>query len=373
MRIFWGMASEKLTAAPPRDKLPVFPIACWALGMMASAQLLVAGLALATRFEETRTVKIVEKEVTKIVTVPVPSENVEEASVVARPPAMAPSMPFALAPPVEPEPVETPQIADPRSERLVNEGRKARVAGDMGLAIIKLEESLKQSPEDPSVHYELGLVHEAMGVFDVAAEHYEKVFQAGVSGAGALYELAAAKLRDGFEQPTDMLGKLALGRVRIFNDPQHEKGARVILTIPLQKAPAAEVDSNEIQVSVAFFNRTSKGEIVPLEDKSQVSQQWVSLPFDWAAGEENLRMTYVIQKQDPATATIFGESSYYGQVVSLLYQGEVLDVQAWPRDLAARINQQPVAPPQNGLQTPEFLDLPPPDFDLDSPGVLPPR
>jgi len=367
------MASEKLTAARPQDKLPVFPIACWALGMIAFAQLIVAGLALATRFEETRVVKIVEKEVTKIVAVPVPAEKreVEEASVVVRPPVV--ETPIPVPQPIPPQPVETPQIADPRSERLVNEGRKARVAGDMGLAIIKLEESLKQSPDDPSVHYELGLVHEAMGVYDVAATHYEKVFQAGVSGAGALYELAAAKLRDGFEQPTDMLGKLALGRVRIFNDPQNEKGGRVILTIPLQKAPAAEIDSNEIQVSVAFFNRTSKGEIIPLEDKSQVSQQWVSLPFDWAAGEENLRMTYVIPSQDPTTETIFGRTGYYGQVVSLLYQGEVLDVQAWPRDLAARINQQPVAPPQNDLQTPEFLDLPPPDFNLDAPGVLPPR
>jgi tetratricopeptide (TPR) repeat protein len=81
---------------------------------------------------------------------------------------------------------------------MVKEARQARVAGDMGRAIVKLEEALAQSPEDPSVHYELGLVHEQMGVYDIAAAHYEKVFQMGVSGAGALYEMAGAKLRDGF-------------------------------------------------------------------------------------------------------------------------------------------------------------------------------
>ena len=50
---------------PPGIKLPVFPVACWTLGLMAFTQLLVAGLALATRFEESRQVRVVEKEVLK--------------------------------------------------------------------------------------------------------------------------------------------------------------------------------------------------------------------------------------------------------------------------------------------------------------------
>ena len=253
----------------------------------------------------------------------------------------------------------------------MTEARQARVAGDMGLAVMKLEEALSQSPDDPNVHYEFGLVHEQMGVFDVASAHYEKVFQMGVSGAGSLYEPAAAKLRDGFEQPEEMLGKLALGRVRIFNDSRNEDGQRVILTIPVQRAPAEDIDVNELAVSVTFFNRTSKGEIIQLEDKSWVKEQWVSLPFDWAGGEENLRMTYVIPAQDPQTEHLYGGRSYYGQVVSLLYKGEVLDVQAWPRDLAARIPQQPAVNPTGTLQ-PEFQDTLPPDFDPNAP-LLPPR
>ena len=188
-------------------------------------------MALATRFEESRQVRVVEKEVLKpvIVRVPAPAQPPRRRWFPAR--RVPPPAATALAP----TPLTAPQIADPRSERMVNEAREARVAGDMGRAIVKLEEALAQSPEDPSVHYELGLVHEQMGVFDTAATHYEKVFQMGVSGAGSLYEMAAAKLRDGFEQPADMLGKLSLGRVRIFNNPNHEGGQRVILTIPVQK------------------------------------------------------------------------------------------------------------------------------------------
>jgi len=354
-------------ASRPGFKAPVFVVSCWFLGLMAFVELLVAGMALATRLEESRVVRVVEKEVPKPVIVRVPGTTAE-SSVIARPPAQA--VAADQAPSIAATPLKVPQVADPRSERMVNEAREARVAGDMGRAIVKLEEALAASPDDPSVRYELGLVHEQMGVYDTAAAHYEKVFQMGTSAAGALYQMAATKLRDGFETPDAMLGKLSLGRVRVFNDPNHEAGQRVILTIPVQKSPADEIDVAEIAVQVIFFNRTSKGEIAQLEDKSWVKEQWVTLPFDWAGGEESLRMSYVIPPQDAQTEHLFGSRVYYGQVVSLTYKGEVLDVQAWPRDLAARIPRAPAAA-QGDLMPPEFMDSLPPDFDPEL-GVLPP-
>ena len=336
---------------------------------MAFVQLLVAGMALATRLEDSRQVRIVEKEVLKpvIVRVPVQAEPAGEAAVVSRPPAP----PEPEVPMVAPTPLSVPRVADPRSERMVREAREARVAGDMGKAIVKLEEALGSSPEDASVLYELGLVHEQMGVFDKASGYFEQVFRMGMSGAGSLYQLAATKLRDGFEQPGDMLGKLSLGRVRIFNPPNQERGQRVILTIPVQKGPAEEIDVAEISVEVRFFNRTTKGEILELEDKSWASDQWVTLPFDWAGGEESLRMTYVIPPQDVQTEHLFGGRTYYGQVVTLMYKGEVLDVQAWPRDLAAKIPRQP-STGMGDLLPPEFQDTLPPDFDPSMPLLPPP-
>ncbi len=368
------MATEISNSAGPA-KFPVFPVSCWVLGLIVFAQLWVGGMALATRYDEAQQVRYIEKEVPKMIVVRVPTRElpdpvVEAGGVVSRPPPAPVIAPLDPVPVVPPTPVSTPRIDDPRSERLVKEARQARVAGDMGLAIMKLEEAISQSPDEPNAHYEMGLVHEQMGVFDVSAAHYEKVFQMGVSRAGSLYELAAGKLRDGFAQPDAMLGKLALGRVRIFNDPTHDEGRRVVLTIPVQKAPAADIDVAEIAVSVIFFNRTSKGEIVQLDDKSWVSEQWVSMPFDWAGGEEHLRMNYVIPSQDTQTEHLFGSREYYGQVVTLLYQGEVLDVQAWPRDLAARIPQQPAAHSAGDL-FPEFQDTLPPDFDPNLP-LLPP-
>jgi len=310
------------------------------------------------------------------VMVPAPAPPAASAeAVVARPPlpeppAEVPAVAAALPPP---SPLPTPTMADPRCEQLLTEARQARVAGDMGMAIVKLEEARGRSPEDPNIQFELGLVHEAMGVFDTATAHYEKVFQMGVAGAGSLYARAAEKLRDGFETEV-LLGKLALGRVRIFNDPNDEAGQRVVLSIPVEKAPGVEIELKDLSISVEFFNRSTRDGIVPLEDKSWVAQKWLSEHFAWVNGEETLRMTYLIPKLDQATEHLFGERSYYGQVVSLLYNGELLDVQAWPRDLAARSRQKAAAGPE-APQPPEFLDKDnlPPNFDPNQPMVLPSR
>ncbi|MEI6178148.1 MAG: hypothetical protein WCS43_14740, partial [Verrucomicrobiota bacterium] len=85
--------------------LPVFSIACWVLGLMAFAQLLVAGMALAMRFEQSRQLQVVEKIVFQSVTAPpsvAPTSPVVPAlpTLVSRPPA----------PPPEPTPMSVPQI-----------------------------------------------------------------------------------------------------------------------------------------------------------------------------------------------------------------------------------------------------------------------
>lgn len=209
--------------------------------------------------------------------------------------------------------------------------------------------------------YELGLVHEQMGVFDVASTCYEKVFQFGADQAGEYYTLAANKLRDGLSTHEEMLGKMSLGRVRIFNNPNEIKGQLVVLTIPVQKSPGESISASDVSISVEFFNRTDRGEIIALEDKSWASEKWTSLPFDWSGGEETLQMTYVIPNQDQQTTHLFGKLSYYGQIVSLMHKGEVLDVQAWPRDLSARAIQA------NRNKPPEMMNGLPTDFDADIP------
>lgn len=357
----------------------VFAIACCTLGLIAFCQLLIAGMALAARLEDSAKIRIVEREVEKLVPYavqPAPAILLHQPDRGSAPNISLSSNPHSnAAPPAsipEPTRLATPAISDPRAERLVNEARTARVAGDMGMAIVKLEEALQQSPKEPNALYELGLVHELMGVYDQASIYYEQVFQLGISGSGELYKAAAAKLRDGFEQPAEMRGKIALGRVRIFNDPHAAAGKRTVLSIPVTKAPDQELQSSDIEVSVTFFNKSSIGKIIQLEDESWASANWATLPFDWSAGEETLRVNYQIPKQDNQTTHLFGELNYYGQVVTLSYKNEILDVQAWPRDLAARIGQAP-ADVDPASSFPEFLDqdILPPNFDPEIPLLIP--
>lgn len=346
----------------------VFAIACCALVLMVFSQLLVAGLALAARFEQAQKIQIVEREVEKLVPYPVVSNLIQ--------PKSQPYTPPALPPIPTPKEIELPTIADPRAERLFTEARTARIASDMGLAIIKLEEALQQSPNEPNILFELGVVHELMGIYDQAARYYEQVFQMGITGAGELYAEAATKLRDGFEQPEKMRGKIALGRVRIFNNPKASGGQRVVLSVPVLKAPAQEIETSDIEVAVTFFNKTTNDKIVQLADESWAKTSWTTLPFDWAGGEETLGVTYQIPERDNQTEHLFGELSYYGQVATLTYKGEILDVQAWPRDLAARMGQSSPTGNSGGV-FPEFLnqDTLPPNFDPDIPllNPLPPE
>lgn len=374
-----NMAIQSTETVRPADTR-VFTMSCWALGLIVLLQFWIGAMALADRFHQAARPRIVEREVVRHVFVspPGPSTNrTATPEIRSRPPV--PASPATTAPtetrpsaipevlPV-PTPLDAPPIADPRCERLVSEARETRVAGDMARTINKLEEALGISPMEPAVLFELGMIHEQMGIFDKAADYYQQVFELGTSGAGSLYQAAASKLRDGFANPADNIGKLSLGRVRIFQPVDKSSGETVILTIPVQKAPSFEADTDQIEVSVVFFNKTNKGEIIQLEEPSWVKEQWVSLPFDWLGGEEQLRMIYTIPPQDIQTEHLFGTRSYCGQVVTLRYHGEILDVQAWPRDLAGRLPAAPEHATQSEL-FPDFLDTPPPDFDG---GVLPP-
>ena len=352
-----------------------FAVALCLLGVMAVAQLVVGGMALAMRFKESPAPQIVERDVIREVRFELPEPiNGDLHHANMAPPTTAtatprvhqnPPQPNPL-PPHHPSPLAEPKVKEPKASKLLNEAREARVAGDMCKAIVKLEQALQHVPGEPSVLFELGVVHEQMGIFDKAADYYEEVFRMGMPRAGALYPMAAAKLRDGFVQPIDMLRKLSLGRIKIFKNNKYDNGQQIILTIPVQKAPNGEVEMDAIEVEVRFFNRSTRGEVTELRDASRVASQWVSLPWDWAGGGERLRMTYTIPKRDVATDHLFGELSYYGQVVTLSYKGEVLDVQAWPRDLAARIVRQPQAG-FGELPVPEFQDMLPPDFDPNIP------
>ncbi|MCU0794854.1 MAG: hypothetical protein MUF31_02860 [Akkermansiaceae bacterium] len=345
----------------------IFQIACWMLGLLAFTQLIIGGIALALRVEAAREVRIEEKIVTRIVNVAPPAPAPAPAPpIVALPPAPDPVLPDEALPP--PRPLRAPAIADPVVERLVAEAREARVAEDMGAAIIKLEEARRREPNEPNTLYELGLVYEAMAGFDLsladkAAEAYLQVTQLGTD-AGALYQLAARKLEEGIARPADMRGKLALGRVRVFNDDHFNAGERVILTVPVTAAPGEEPSASDFVVSVLPFDKTPDGRTHTYGPDSTIENRWVSGAIDWVGGEEFLSTTYIIPKAREQDAYLLGQRKYYGYVIQLFYKNELIDVAAYPRHLTSE-----AATPETTAEDPLFLeqDMLPRDFDPSNP------
>jgi hypothetical protein len=339
----------------------VFRLSCWMLGLIAFAQLLVAGVAVAVRVERAQVVRVEEKVVTRIVTVaatpPKPAQQVVAVAPASPPPALPPPEPTPLPPA---RPLAAPPIADPVVERLVQEARKARLADDMASALNKLEEAQRLAPGEPSVLYETGMVYETMAAFDTrladqASDAYLQVMALGTTGAGALYPLAAAKIRDGISMPADLRGELALGRPRIFPDDNLDDGERVIVTVPVQAAPGTEIAADDLEVRVNFFDSTmreGRKQIQPAaEGLCETLYEWVSGEFDFVGGEELLRVTYILPPQELQQDHLFGKRRYYGQTVEVYYKGEVIDSFAWPRHLSSR----PATQGRPGDDMPQFL------------------
>jgi tetratricopeptide (TPR) repeat protein len=363
--------------APTSSSTLIFRLACWLMAALAFGQVMIAGVALAIRMESSKTVQYVEKSISTqpqvAINRPIESASTKESHATPVPRGPQPeATPVSPNPPASgivetnplppPRPLISPEISDPLAERLIHEAKAARVSEDMMTAITKLDQALQTSPKDAHVLYELGLCHEAMGIYDKARQYYHQVYQLGTTTAGELYVQAADKLRSGFEQPLDKVHRVVLGRPRVFKDPNREKGEKVIITIPVQTVPGEAIEGRDLEVIVNFFDEVgARKDINPADTtNSQVESKWTTEPLDWTTGEELLQITYTLPPQDPQQEHLFGEKRYYGQVVELSYKGELIDAQAWPRILAHKLNKPNASP--------VFLDREmPPGFNPDNP------
>ena len=182
-----------------------------------------------------------------------------------------------------------------------------------------------------------------------AAEYAEASFESGMISrlerdkAKAALVTAEAKLqallRPGASAksaqaatPTDLRGQIRLGKLRIYKEGVAE-GERTMVTIPVQAPPGAEL-AKDLSVEAEFFDTAwADGEqkVLPSDDDSKVESKWLTSgegqPLDFADGEEQLQITYLLP--------VSGKRRYYGQVVKLSYKGELIDLQAMPPHLIA--------------------------------------
>lgn len=360
-------------------RLNTFHTACWVLGLIAFVELAAVGVALGLQRQTPPEVvfsqpEIREKIVTRYQTLPAEKETVivEKPVYIERKIAALPKGPpldYQFEAPKNLK-LAVPPIANPVVERLVEQSRTLRIAGDSMRAMLKLEEAAKSAPNDANVLYQFAEVYGAMGIYDRAADHYQKVFELGTTGAGSLYEMAAIKLRDGIEQPEDMATKFALGKVRVYRDTTWEEGERVILTIPVSAAPDLGLNASELdralQVQVHLYDQLDGSQKLWDNATSSMDTQWVTEPVDWQdGGEEFLRVIYEIPSQNDGANHLLGQRKYFGQVVELYYESALIDRLASPRRLAKEVKargEEVYFYPENYV---------PDDFNFENP-LLPP-
>lgn len=364
------------------NSLSVFHTSCWVLALIAFLELAAVGLALGRNqspnvVEVMAKPEIIERIVPEYRTLPPEKEIIVEEKIVYRDREVGP---LPGRPPVyEPRPIDvrltTPPIASPIVERLIEEARTLRVAGDSMRAMLKLEEAAKTAPQDANVLYQFAEVFETMGLYDQAADYYQGVFSLGTMGAGSLYEMAAMKLRDGIEQPDDMADKFALGRIRVFEDKSWDEGQRVILSIPVSAAAGLKQSGDELkrslEIQVHLYDELQGEPVLRDQFNSSFDENWVTPPIDWQdGGEELLRAIYEIPGAGNKTNHLLGERRYYGQVVELYYEGKLLDRLASPRRLALEVSKT-----GQSARGEEIFFYPdnyvPDDFNFDNP-LLPP-
>lgn len=361
-----------------RHPRPTFTIACWLLALIAFAQLITVGTALTVRSGPS-------VEVTKIHSGPGISTSQQPiqprtlaeilASVSDGPgdyahgplrvpaPSANPSRPLPVIPAAQAD--IHPPIADARVERLVQESRTMQLDGDVMRAMLKLDEAGRIDPAEPAVIYHKALLFEDMGIFPEAADHYQKIQQMGIE-AGVYYRLAAAKLIKGMGRGAQK-SDIAIGPMKTRKSVGPLADRHVNVAITMLARPDKVINPDDVEVQVHFYDRVNGGEIVKADSTAEITPSWADNKVDWqnAGNEETLRVSYIIPEADLADAHLLGRREFYGYVVELLYEGEVIDQQAQPRRLNSIHGgkMRPIPEPQPG----DPLD----DLPMDSNGLLP--
>ncbi|NWK56855.1 hypothetical protein HW115_14625 [Verrucomicrobiaceae bacterium N1E253] len=336
---------------------PTFTIACWLLALFGFIQLLSVGTALAVRngaapSQQVQAIAQVAK-ASEPATAEIHPRSVEQilqdlgsSSSYAAAAGMADHAPVRVQPKAEvmvaavPALVTRPRhfavaIANPRVERLVQEARNLHLEGDMMRAMLKLDEAERMDAEECAVLYEKGLLFEDMSLYTKAADQYQQIQQMGLVKAGPYFNLAARKLTEGMDTAVARRHTIAIGPMKVNKGSGFNAGQQADVAVTLLGRPDLEIQSDDVEVQVHFYDRVNGGEIKKAASNAQITPTWADTSVDWQdiGNEETLRVSYRIPELDLAEQHLLGRREFYGFIVELLYKGEVVDQQAYPRNL----------------------------------------
>lgn len=235
-------------------------------------------------------------------------------------------------------------ISHPKVESLLKESYSYYLNGDMVKATVLLEEARGIDPAEPAVYDFEAQIAEDIGALKKARELYLKVYQLGIS-TGSYYRRAAYKLEKGVGQKIDDWSQLMFGSVNIERSTS-EKSA--VITIPIRSKEGETIIPELLEIQVNLYDIVNGEKVEPAAKNAKILSSWLDSKRDWSdSGEESIKVEYQIPEVDDVERYLYGNRKYYGQVVELIYKGELQDVISHPRKLFKKHAQLNYVPQQN--------------------------
>ncbi len=256
------------------------------------------------------------------------------------------------------------------AESLIRQGVSALVAGDMRRCILSFEEASLIAPNHPALLYFYGVAYDKLLNHEKAREYYTLVFNMG-SSAGGYFERATRRLKHGFDQPSDMRGKISFGPYTHSHIADPGSGESVSMRLPIFVAPDTDLSPQDIFIHIQFFVLVNGRKI--RYSPTDPTVMWENETQDWGDNEENILISYELPPLSREELDAYGEMTYYGFTAKLYYKGEPLDCISNPSALilheqlinaksASRKHAVPASLlPDDGLALPEPETTPYPD------------
>jgi len=347
-----ALGADSAVADVSVKQRPTFVIFCSVFGVLAFAQLVLVGVALANRVGETRVVEVEKLGESRVVYIPTIAdappevgkqkprsyEDILKAYGDAKDVVdyqLAPQLKSArrasgieISPELSSSASRFLPIKNSRVEKLVSEARGLHLAGDVVRAVVKLEEAEIIAPKEPAIIYRRALIFEDMRNWERAGDEYDKLFALGPE-IGEYYDIATDKIANGVKDAPDVV-PFQLGNVvqRVNSD---KLGAKLV--VPVRKLTEREIEPSQIDVRIFFYDIVDNKEVqpVPQQREENIQKRWIANPADWIDNnEESAEAIYQLPTMELADVHLFGERRYFGYVVELYYKGELMDQSAYP-------------------------------------------
>jgi tetratricopeptide (TPR) repeat protein len=212
------------------------------------------------------------------------------------------------------------------AERLLKEATELRERGDTTNALDRLQDAAQRDPKNANVLAEMAMIYESIQLFERSNETWRKIQEIGPS-AGALYELADMKLKNGVPAPATaatgpgLVGASPLDAGTTRNDadgipdgstfgitevtatdsPDADAETNMKLKIAVKVRPNTVIDHTKVKIQVFFYDTVDNKEVA-LTD-ADVSYEWLTPHHDWKdTNPEVLAVTYLRPKNKPVSS-----------------------------------------------------------------------